>query len=211
MRLSHQLGIPTANVATTEVAGRKIIVVERYDRIVAADGAVERIHQEDFCQATATRPENKYEEDGGPSLRTVAGIVDAVATRGSLEMLLAGVTLHALVGNGDAHAKNISLLHDRSGILRLAPLYDAMSTLFYGDDRLAMYVDSVRRTDRLTVARIVNEGTAWGLPRARCDAIVTDLLARAPQAIEAARDDTDGLPDAVISAVNGQVKRLRGE
>jgi serine/threonine-protein kinase HipA len=211
MRLAHHLGIPAANVETTEVAGRTLIVVERYDRIVAADGAVERIHQEDFCQATAKPPDDKYEEDGGPSLRTVARILDAVATRGSLDTLLAGVTMHALVGNGDAHAKNISLLHDRSGVLRLAPLYDVMSTLCYGDDHLAMYVDSVRRTDRLTVARIVNEGAAWGLSRARCDAIVTDLLDRAPHAIEVAQDETAGVPDVVLSAVNGQLKRLREE
>lgn len=211
MRLAHHLGLLAAEVDTTEVARRKLIVVKRYDRLVSADGTVERIHQEDFCQATGTRPDDKYEEDGGPSLRTVASIVEAVATRESLDSLLAAVTLHALVGNGDAHAKNFSLLHDRSGVLRLAPVYDVMSTLCYGDDRLAMYIDNVRRTDRLTIDRIINEGVAWGLPRARGAAIITDLLARAPHAIEAARDETDGVPDAVLSAVSSQLKRLRGD
>ncbi len=211
MRLAHRLGLLAAEVDTTEVARRKLIVVKRYDRLVGADGTVERIHQEDFCQATGTRPDDKYEEDGGPSLRTVASIVEAVATRESLDSLLAAVTLHALVGNGDAHAKNFSLLHDRSGVLRLAPVYDVMSTLCYGDDRLAMYIDNVRRTDRLTIDRIINEGVAWGLPRARCAAIITDLLDRAPHAIEAARDETDGVPDAVLSAVSSQLKRLCGD
>jgi len=211
MRLAHHLGLLAAEVDTTEVARRKLIVVKRYDRLVSADGTVERIHQEDFCQATGTRPDDKYEEDGGPSLRTVASIVEAVATRESLDSLLAAVTLHALVGNGDAHAKNFSLLHDRSGVLRLAPVYDVMSTLCYGDDRLAMYIDNVRRTDRLTIDRIINEGVAWGLPRARGAAIITDLLDRAPHAIEAARDETDGVPDAVLSAVSSQLKRLRGD
>ena len=211
MRLAHRLGLLAAEVDTTEVARRKLIVVKRYDRLVSADGTVERIHQEDFCQATGTRPDDKYEEDGGPSLRTVASIVEAVATRESLDSLLAAVTLHALVGNGDAHAKNFSLLHDRSGVLRLAPVYDVMSTLCYGDDRLAMYIDNVRRTDRLTIDRIINEGVAWGLPRARGAAIITDLLDRAPHAIEAARDETDGVPDAVLSAVSSQLKRLRGD
>ena len=35
-------------VETTEIGGRKLIVVERYDRIVSPNGSVERIHQEDF-------------------------------------------------------------------------------------------------------------------------------------------------------------------
>ncbi|MGH9126981.1 MAG: HipA domain-containing protein [Acidimicrobiales bacterium] len=211
MRLGRNLGLPTANIATTEVAGRKLIVVERYDRIVGADGAVERVHQEDLCQATGTRPDDKYEEDGGPSLRTVAGLVGAVAARGSLDTLLAAVTLHALVGNGDAHAKNFSLLHERSGGLRLAPLYDVMCTLCYGDNRLAMYIDNVRRTDRLTADRIINEGAAWGLPRPRSAEIVTGLLDRAPEAIEAARDETDDIPDIVLGAVSSQLHRLRTE
>lgn len=209
MRLARHLGLPAATIETTEVARRKLIVVERYDRLVREDGTVERVHQEDFCQATGTRPDDKYQEDGGPSLRAIAGIVDSVAPLGSLDALLAAVTLHALVGNGDAHAKNFSLLHDRTGFLRLAPLYDVMSTLGYGDDRLAMYIDSVRRTDRLTAERIINEGAGWGLPRPRCTEIVTDLLDRAPEAIDAARDETDGVPDMILSAVSSQLERLQ--
>ncbi|MBI2162364.1 MAG: HipA domain-containing protein, partial [Candidatus Rokubacteria bacterium] len=111
-----------------------MIIVERYDRIVRSDGRVERIHQEDFCQATAIPPEKKYEEDGGPTLRRIAGILQEVAGPDSLETLLRAVTINVLIGNGDAHGKNFSLLHDASGSLRLAPLYDLLSTLAYGDD-----------------------------------------------------------------------------
>ena len=209
MRVAKHLGLQVANVETTEVAGRKLIVVERYDRLVQADGTVERIHQEDFCQATGTRPEDKYQEDGGPSLARIADIVAAVTVRGSLERLLQVVTLNTLVGNGDAHAKNVSLLHERSGVLHLAPLYDAMCTLTYDDDRLAMYVDDVHRTARVTAQRLVNEGASWGLPRRRCEEIVTDILDRAPSAIEAARGETAGAPDSIVSAVEGQLAQLR--
>ncbi|HEX5309634.1 MAG TPA: HipA domain-containing protein [Solirubrobacteraceae bacterium] len=72
MRLAMQLGLPVADVTTTAPAGWKLIVVTRYDRAVGKDGEVERIHQEDFCQATGTPPQKKHEEDGGPSLRKVA-------------------------------------------------------------------------------------------------------------------------------------------
>jgi serine/threonine-protein kinase HipA len=209
MRIAKHLGLQVATVETTEVAGRKLIVVERYDRLVQPDGTVERIHQEDLCQATGTRPDDKYQEDGGPSLARIADIVAAVTVRGSLQRLLQAVTLNTLVGNGDAHAKNFSLLHERSGVLHLAPLYDGMCTLTYNDDRPAMYIDNLHRTDRVTAERIVNEGASWGLSRQRCEEIVTDILDRAPDAIHAARDETAGVPDSIVSTVEGQLAKLQ--
>jgi len=209
MRIAKHLDLDVAAVETTEIAGRKLIVVERYDRVVAAGGAVERIHQEDFCQATGTPPDTKYEEDGGPALRRVAGILESVAAPGSLEMLAGAVTLNALLGNGDAHAKNFSLLHRVSGGLALTPLYDLMCTRYYGDDRLAMYVDSVQRADRVTAERIVNEIAGWGVPRNRATEIVGALLDRAAAAISAAAEETDGVPDDLVAAIEQQLARLR--
>ncbi len=209
MRVAGHLGLDVAAVDTTEIAGRKLIVIERYDRRVAADGTVERIHQEDLCQATGVAPETKYEEDGGPSLRRIADILAAVAAPDSLERLLKAVTVNCLIGNGDAHAKNFSLLHHRSGALTLAPLYDLMCTLTYGDDRLAMYVDNARRTDRVTVDRIINEAARWGMPHERAGTIVGELLDTAPAAIAAALDETAGVPDRLISTIEGQRARLR--
>ena len=151
----------------------------------------------------------KYEEDGGPSLRRIAGILQSLAAPDSLISLLQAVTLNVLIGNGDAHAKNLSLLHEASGALTLAPLYDLMCTLHYGDDRLAMYIDDVRRTNRVTAQRLINEGASWGLPRQRCEEIVADILDRAPDAIGAARDETAGVPDSIVNAVEGQLVQLR--
>lgn len=209
MRVAKHLGLEAAPVETTEIAGRKLIVIERYDRIVGPDGTVERIHQEDFCQATGTRPETKYEENGGPSLRRVAEILQLAAAPGSIESLLQATTLNVLLGNGDAHGKNLSLLHHTSGALTLTPLYDLMSTLHYGDNRLAMSIDKIQRTERVTVERIANEAVTWGLSRQRAEAIIDELLDGAPPAIAAARDETQGVPDALLSTIEGQLALLR--
>lgn len=209
MRLAKHLGLPVSAVETTMMNGRRLIIVERYDRIVHADGTVERIHQEDFCQATAIPPEKKYEEDGGPTLRRIAGILQEVAGTDSLETLLRAVTINLLIGNGDAHGKNFSLLHDASGSLRLAPLYDLLSTLAYGDDRLAMSIDTVRRTNRVTADRIVNEAARWGLSRRRASEIIAEILGRAPAAAQAARDETEGVPAGVLHVVDSQLAQLR--
>ena len=42
-----------------------------------------------------------------------------------------------VTGNGDAHAKNFSVMRDLSGRWQPAPAYDLPSTVPYGDHRLA--------------------------------------------------------------------------
>jgi serine/threonine-protein kinase HipA len=209
MRVAKHLGLPVAAIETTTIAGRRLLIVERYDRVVHPDSSVERIHQEDLCQATGTPPTKKYQEDGGPSLRRVADLVQAAATPQSVETLLQMTTVNVLIGNGDAHAKNFSLLHESTGALSLAPLYDLVSTLHYGDDRLAMYVDDVRRTNRVTADRLVKEASQWGLSKRRASQVVADMLDRALTAVEAARDETEGLPDGILRVVKTQHSKLR--
>ncbi|MGD0043376.1 MAG: HipA N-terminal domain-containing protein, partial [Isosphaeraceae bacterium] len=48
MRVAKRLGLSVAHVETTMIGGRKLLVVERFDRVVDKTGAVARIHQEDF-------------------------------------------------------------------------------------------------------------------------------------------------------------------
>lgn len=209
MRIAQNLGLAVAAVETTEMAKRRMIVVERFDRTIGGDGTVERIHQEDLCQATGVPPDTKYEEDGGPSLRRIADILQSVAAADSLERFLQALTLNVLIGNGDAHAKNFSLLHHPSGALTLTPLYDLMCTLHYGDNRLAMYVDTVQRTDRVTAERIVNEAMNWGMSRERAVSTVDDILERAPAAMSAAREETPHLPLELYATVQDQLSQLR--
>lgn len=211
MRVAKHLGLAVANVETATIGGRKLIVVERYDRVVHSDGSVERIHQEDMCQAIGALPDNKYEEDGGPSLARIADLLQATAGPESVEALLRAVTFNILIGNGDAHAKNFSLLHETSGALRLSPLYDLLSTLFYGDEQLAMYVDNVHRTNRVTADRIVNEATRWGLSKRRASEVIADILERVVDAVALAVAETTDLPAEIPTLVNSQLVQVRSE
>jgi len=184
-----------------------VLVVARYDRIVDADGNVQRVHQEDFCQALGYPPKRKYEEDGGPGLRKLADTLSGVDPE-SLPTLLAYLVVHVLVANGDAHAKNYSLLHTRDGVLSLAPLYDVMSTLRYQVEYLAMYVDAVQRLERVTGASVINEATNWGMSRDTATRIVVDMVGRAPRAIELASRETKDLTDEVLDTVQSQLRAL---
>jgi serine/threonine-protein kinase HipA len=209
MRIARHLGLDVANTETILVDERPVLVVERYDRIISADGSVTRIHQEDFCQALGFPPDRKYEEDSGPTLARIAGVLQDVAAPGAAETFLRALTLNVAIGNCDAHAKNFSLLHTESGALRFAPLYDLISTRLYPlGDHLAMYVDTVQKADRVTPERIVNEGARWRIRRPRAEEVVADVLDRLPDAIAAAADETVGTPKELVDLVNRRIDQL---
>ena len=210
MRFAGRLGLSVAHVETLAVAGRPMLLVERYDRLVHADGTVERIHQEDLCQALGFPPSRKYEEDRGPSLRQIARLLGGVVGRDAVETLLRATVFNLLVGNGDAHAKNFSLLHDPGGAVRLAPLYDLMSSRIYGDARLAMKIDGEARMDRVSAERVLDEAATWGLRRAAALEVVEELLERVPEAVSAAEADVSDAPAALGPLIDGVRAGLKG-
>ncbi len=209
MRFARNLQLTVPNVETGEYGGRKVLVVERFDRSVSPEGLVERVHQEDFCQATGRDSAKKYQEDGGPSLRVIAETLRAVADSESVTRFLQALVVNVLVGNGDAHAKNFSLFHRRDGLLELTPLYDVMSTLFYGLDDVAMYVDDVRTLDRVTGERLVNEATSWGVPRETAIEVLDGILENVPAALARATAQTPGLPPRIPDMVAERSAKLR--
>lgn len=211
MRLAKHLGLPVASVEVSVFEDRELLVVERYDRVLHANGRVDRIHQEDFCQALRVGPDRKYQALGGPSLANIAQVVEVAVGPEALEVLLRAVVLNVLIGNADAHAKNFSLLHLPDGSMQLAPLYDLVSTLSYPelDTELAMYIDDVRRITRVARDRIINEASSWGVPRVRASEVVEDLLARAPAAADAAQAETEGFPVTVRTTFDLQLAMLK--
>jgi serine/threonine-protein kinase HipA len=210
MTVAKHLGLSVASAHAIVVDERPVLVVERYDRVVDPDGTVHRLHQEDLCQALGLPPEQKYEQDAGPSLGQIARVLQAFAEPAAPETLLRALTLNVALGNCDAHAKNFSLLHTPTAALRLAPLYDLLSTRLYPfDGKLAMYVDTVQQADRVTATRIVNEASKWGTSRGVAEEIVADTLDRLPAAISRAAEEIDALPGTLHELVTKRVDRLR--
>lgn len=153
MRLALGVGLQAAPVTARWVQDRPYLLVERYDRDVGADGAVKRLHQEDFCQALGVAPEKKYASEGGPTFPPCFELVRRAAAQpapGVLRLLEAAI-FNVIVGNADAHGKNFSLLYRRGGI-EFAPLYDLMCTVAYPDvhARFAMKVAKRAALDEFT-------------------------------------------------------------
>ena len=137
LRAASACGIPTveADILFPETP---VIVIRRYDRImgkILANGfhAVSRIHQEDCCQACGIRSDMKYEHDGGPGFKSVRDLMAKHCKRpfDDIAMLVKWGIFNYLIGNCDAHAKNLSLLHNPDGTVSIAPAYDMISTTIY--------------------------------------------------------------------------------
>ena len=212
MRVAKHAGVDVANVEIVQIAGKSVLAVQRYDRLVAHDGSVRRIHQEDFCQVLGILPDKKYEAEGGPSLRQIASVLStASADRDPLRKLLEAATLNLVFGNADAHGKNFSLLHSEAGQLHLAPLYDLVCTLLYPPltTKLAMHVDSIQLMERVTTDRLLNEAVSWGLRRDAAETIVHELLERLPAAIEAASREIEALPAALPKLITARYELFK--
>ncbi len=159
MRLASASGLKAASVEMGSSGGISFLQVERYDRRVFPGGRLERIHQEDFCQALGLPPEMKYQQEGGPNLKQCFELVRSITTIPGPDLLglFDAVVFNFLIGNCDAHGKNFSLLRERKAV-RLAPLYDLVSTLAYPElsGEMAMKIGGERDPMRLT-------GKNWGL------------------------------------------------
>lgn len=221
LRLASALGLTTVDTEVLDIDGRPTIAVSRYDRSVQ-DRLVSRLHQEDACQALSVdvtaRPERKYQAFGGPSLRQVAGIL-AARNPADRSKLLALTALNVAVGNADCHARNLSLLHDPDGAVRLAPAYDITPTTFYRGiptsegvrdltDDLGMFVHGKRSVHDVDTSDLVNEGSSWGMPRSEAEAVIEGTVERIGSNLYQVASTLDELPEAIVEWVEARQDAL---
>jgi serine/threonine-protein kinase HipA len=211
--LARRVGVGDVQAHVADFAGRRALVVRRYDRHQTR-GRVERIHQEDTAQALGldtSDPDRKFQHGRAlPSLRAIARVMDRVGA--DTRTLLALTTFNLALGNTDAHAKNISLLHQPDGSITLAPAYDvAMHTHHpHADPRFAMDVAGKRDMAALTGEDLVREAESWGLTPVLAGRVVVETLDRFLQALEEIDHDAHpGVPDQAWSTVHARARRLR--
>ena len=130
LTLASLIGIPVAKAGIINTTGRTALGVARYDRVMRKNGAVRRLHQEDFAQANGLYPSQKYEQGTVRGL-DLTGLIQTGRhlPAGEALNLLDQVIFNILVANTDAHAKNYSMI--LSSGPTLAPLYDVSSVLLW--------------------------------------------------------------------------------
>ena len=196
LRLAGACGLAAAEAELLDVAGLPVLAVRRYDRQDSPAGHIPvRVHQEDGCQATATPPGRKYEEQGGPALRDLVGLLRNFGDPRDATSLLRRTTFNMAVGNANAHAKNFSVLHEPDNpTIGLAPLYDVLSTIaleltdgagqpMRADMHLGQRVGGQADIRKVTAANLIDEATTWGIRRQTASAVVSETLERVLAAI----------------------------
>lgn len=164
MRLAKRMKLPVPNVYLERLP-EPVLIVERYDREVRsghvasdvpgpkemASGYVTCLHQIDFCQLLNKDSFFKYERNGNlVGLKEIFDQTKLFQTPGPARLhLVDWVIFNYLIGNADAHAKNLSVLVTSQG-LELAPFYDLLSVVPYGDERLALFIGYAETFDAVT-------------------------------------------------------------
>lgn len=150
------------------------LLVQRFDR-VTADGVMVARAVEDGTQVCDRPPADKYLLDAVEVFRALAAPCDAraVAAREFLRQL----AFAYLIGNGDAHAKNFSIVAEADGEWRASPLYDTPSSHLYGDTTMALPVAG--RTDPdLGESDFLALGAALGVPDRAVQRVLRELADR---------------------------------
>jgi len=180
-------GVPTPEFRQTQFDGISVLEVDRYDRVTSTDGAVDRRHQEDLCMAVGARPSDKYAtlERSPTALIRLARVVydNSVKPEEDLAKFVRALIVNVAVGNCDAHARNLSIIHNDDDSIMLAPVYDVVPTYHYlnHERHLAQPIDrNVFRPEIVSRKHLEAELDSWKIPN------INAVLGESLEAVEAA-------------------------
>ena len=179
--------------------------IRRFDR--PAGG---RKHIEDFAQVFNLRPPQKYgrvnyDMIAQTLLRYAGGLPD-------VKEMARRLVLNVLLGNGDAHIKNWSLIYDNPMRPRLAPAYDLVSTVAYTthDTAMALNMAGVKRFDAIGLETFAALFARIGLHDQVRDDLVEEVRATARRVLAAwpQRFVATGVPDHLTSRVEAHIRTV---
>jgi len=188
LRMARDVGLRAANARLVhDRDGATGLLVERFDR-VHLRGRTHRLHQEDACQLLDRYPADKY----ALSCNDIAEALQAACAAPAVAVLrfVELVAFSYLIGNGDLHGKNVSVAWAPATELpELTPAYDLLSTVPYGDRKMAPSIDG--RDDRLRRRTLVDFATRFGVRAPATEAMLDRLADRSAPWLH--RLDTIGL------------------
>ena len=102
-QLAESVGLPAVDITLRVIGQTRYAQIARYDREWDERGEVQRLHQEDFCQALGYGHEKKYQEHGGPSFARCYHLVQEASSEPALDAqhLLRWQIFNVLAGNWD--------------------------------------------------------------------------------------------------------------
>lgn len=158
--------------------GRFAYLTQRFDRV--SDGS--KIRQEDFCQLAMMRPSQKYKGSAELCFRIIKQFASepGVGVRQLFNQLL----FSWWVGNGDLHLKNLSLLVDAKGIVKLTPAYDLVCTRLVIPDDNDLAMPMCGRNQKIRRATWLKLADYAGIPRKAAERVMANQVNALSKSIE---------------------------
>lgn len=142
-----------------EKIGQQAFVIERFDR--NEDGSV--THIEDFAQVFNVYPEDKYKK---ASYRNLISVIASESDQDDVAEFIRRLTFNVLIGNGDMHLKNWSLIYPDRRNARLSPAYDFVSTIPYiANDKSALTFSRTKEFTGFTTDELAHLSAKANLPK----------------------------------------------
>jgi len=142
IKLDELAGLPSIRLPDEKLA----YGIQRFDRSV--DG---RIHTEDFAQVFGLYPSDKYQKVNCELLAS-ALYKTSHERLSDIQEMARRLLVNILLGNGDAHLKNWTMIYPDGRTPRLSPLYDVVFTIPYiTDDKLALNMSGSKQWYEMTL------------------------------------------------------------
>ncbi|WP_439888273.1 HipA domain-containing protein [Pseudomonas sp. MBLB4123] len=222
MTLAKRMGLQVPEV-TRRYMPQPVYLISRFDRRLTAKGW-ERLHCIDACQLLGLDRAYKYDQGSVQRLLDISKMC-SIPAKARLE-LFRWLVFNVLVGNGDAHLKNLSFLMTAKGAT-LSPFYDLLSTAVYTTRafdqtgwpeqvRMAWPIGEEERITRLNRTNLVAAGEAMGLKarvaQASIDKMTSGIQIAAAQLLEQVILDNQKLSQekpALQATLAGETRCLR--
>lgn len=204
-----RLGLDVASTQMATFGEKRVLIVERFDRLWARDGRLLRRPQEDVCQALSVPSTHKYEDHGGPGISDIMRLLSA-SDQPDIDrrMLMKAIIAFWLIGATDGHAKNFSIFLQPGGRFSATPLYDVLSAepslaahqIDRRQMRLAMAIGDRRRyrLDEIAPQHFLQTAARAGYDTQATRDILEEILSTAEAAFEAA---VVAMPEATPAAL----------
>ena len=217
MRLARRLGLVVPDVHRRYVPS-PVYLIDRFDRLPEGR-AWQRRHAIDACQLLGLDRSFKYSQG---SMETLAALANACRSPAVARSRLFGwLVFNVLVGNSDAHLKNLGFLVSHEGV-QLAPFYDLLSVATYdtpvfdkkgwpAQTRLAWPILGVRHFAGVHRGLLLEAGAALNLTRGTAGRLLENLRRRAVQEAEALVAEVDAENAQIALARPGLSATMAGE
>ena len=215
-RVAQEIGLPVPTVALRYVPST-VYIIERFDRKIIGE-AVERLHVLDATQLLTLAAGMKYGENGLDALTRIVGLCRAKAP--ARLAIFRWVMFNLLIGNNDAHLKNLSVFAGRDGY-SLTPHYDLVSTSAWAtpervgarenawpDVPLSFPIGNATRFSEVMLADVIVFAKAIGIPQATARRYLDRMVGAIVPAAKKVQAEFESRTDVPIDARAGQIRML---